>query len=383
MKKRILLVFGTRPEAIKLVPLIKLLEQDEDFNVSVCNTGQHIQMLKSILDFFNIKPKYDLRIMQNNQSLYDITVKVLRGLEKVLEDEKPDIIIVQGDTTTTFASALAAFYKRIKIAHIEAGLRSFKKYSPYPEEINRALVSKLADYHFAPTERAKQNLVMEGIKENICVVGNTVIDAMFLCLDIIKEKKEDEFYSYFKNIDFSKKIILVTSHRRENFGEKFINICLALKDIVNSFRDVEIVYPVHFNPNVKQIAYELLKDEPSIHLLEPLDYPKLVWLLSKAYIVLTDSGGIQEEAPSLGKPVVVLRDVTERIEGIEAGTAILAGTDRKRIVNITSKLLTCKEYYEKISKVINPYGDGKASIRIINILKKALSSPKKETGGRV
>ena len=373
-----LIVFGTRPEAIKLAPLIKLLDRDENFNISVCNTGQHMEMLKSILDFFNIKPKYNLRIMQNNQSLYDITVKVLRRLEKVLEDERPDIVIVQGDTTTTFASALAAFYKKIKIAHIEAGLRSFKKYSPYPEEMNRVLVSRLVDYHFAPTEKAKQNLIMEGIKENVWVVGNTVIDAMFLCLNIIKGKEDDGFYSYFKNIDFSKKIILVTSHRRENFGKKFINICLSLKDIVNSFRDIEIVYPVHLNPNVKQIAYELLKDEPSIHLLEPLDYPKLIWLLSKAYIVLTDSGGIQEEAPSLGKPVVVLRDVTERIEGLEAGTAILAGTDRKRIVNITSRLLACKEYYEKVSKATNPYGDGKASLRIIDILKKVLSSPRKK-----
>ncbi len=365
---KILFIFGTRPEAIKLTPVIKKLRQNNCFNIKICVTAQHREMLDQVLNFFDIKPDYDLNIMKPNQSLFDITADTLKGLEGVLDEFQPDLIFVQGDTTTAFVGALAGFYKKIKIAHIEAGLRSHNKYSPFPEEMNRVLAGHLSDYHFAPTQRAKENLFKEGIKDNVYVVGNTVIDALFLGLDIIKEHGEEQYYKHFDFIDFSKRIILVTGHRRESFGKPFENICYALKEIAER-KDVEIVYPVHLNPNVREPVNRILKGINNIHLIEPLEYPYLIWLMNKSYIVLTDSGGIQEEAPSLGKPVLVMREVTERIEGIEAGTAKLVGTDKEKIVKEATKLLDNEEEYEKMAKAVNPYGDGKASERIENIIK--------------
>ena len=368
-RSKILFIFGTRPEAIKLAPLIKEFQVSSSFKVKICTTAQHREMLSQVLNFFNINPDYDLNLMKHNQSLFDITIGALKALERIIDLEEPDLIFVQGDTTTAFTGALAGFYKKIKVAHVEAGLRSFNKYSPFPEEINRVLIGHLADYHFAPTEKAKKNLESEGINKNIWVVGNTVIDALLLGLEIIKEKEAYyEFYKIFDFIDFSKKIILVTGHRRESFGEPFRNICYALKEIAYSFPDVEIVYPVHLNPNVRKPVNEILKGHPRIHLLEPLEYPHLIWLMSKSYLILTDSGGIQEEAPSLGKPVLVMRDVTERIEGVEAGSAKLVGTDKNKIVQEVSKLLKFPDEYQKMANVVNPYGDGKASKRIVDII---------------
>jgi len=368
---KVLFIFGTRPEAIKMAPLVrKFKKHSNSFKIKVCITAQHREMLAQVLEFFEIKPDYDLNLMKVNQSLFDLTANIVRKIEFVLKDFEPDLIFVQGDTTTAFVGSLAGFYKKIKVAHVEAGLRSNNKYSPFPEEMNRVLIGRLADYHFAPTERARENLFREGIKRNIWVVGNTGVDALFLSLKIIKERGEEEYFKYFNFIDFSKKIILVTAHRRESFGEPFRNVCFALREIANNFPDVEIVYPVHLNPNVRKPAYEILQGHSRIHLIEPLEYPYLIWLMSKSYLVLTDSGGIQEEAPSLGKPVLVMREVTERMEAIEAGTAKLVGTNREKIVEEVSLLLEDGDEYKKMSKVVNPYGDGKASERILNIIKK-------------
>ena len=367
--KKILFIFGTRPEAIKLAPLIKEFQKyKQKFEVKVCVTAQHREMLDQVLKFFQIIPDFDLNLMKPNQSLFKLTASIIESLETILNEYDPELIFVQGDTTTAFAGALAGFYKKVKIAHVEAGLRSHHKYSPFPEEINRVLVGHLADYHFAPTEKARENLIREGITNNIWVVGNTVIDALFLGLLIIKEQGEELYYKHFKFLDFSKKIILVTGHRRESFGEPFKNICFALKEIADSFEDVEIVYPVHLNPNVRKPVNEILKGHPRIHLIEPLEYPYLIWLMNKSYLVLTDSGGIQEEAPSLGKPVLVMRNVTERTEGITAGTAKLVGTNREKIISQTAKLLEKSDEYDKMAKAVNPYGDGKASERIVKIL---------------
>ncbi len=370
-KFKILLIFGTRPEAIKLAPLIKEFEKyAEIFETKVCITAQHREMLDQVLKFFKIKPDFDLNIMKPNQSLSELTANMIKEIEPVLQNFRPDLVFVQGDTTTAFVGALSAFYQKVSIAHIEAGLRSFNKYSPFPEEINRVLVGHLADYHFAPTEKAKENLFNENIKKNVYVVGNTVIDALFLGLDIIKKQGEEKFYKFFNFLDFSKKIILVTGHRRESFGKPFENICNALKEIAQKHKDVEIVYPVHLNPNVRKPVFEILKGTENIHLIEPLEYPYLIWLMNKSYLVLTDSGGIQEEAPSLGKPVLVMREVTERTEGIEAGTAKLVGTNREKIAEEVSLLLEDKDEYRKMSKAVNPYGDGKASERIREIIEK-------------
>ena len=365
---RFLFIFGTRPEAIKLAPLIVKLKDIGD--VQVCVTGQHREMLDQVLRFFSIVPNYNLNIMVKNQNLFTVTIKSLKLLEKVIEESRPDLIIVQGDTTTAFAGALAGFYNKIKVAHIEAGLRSFHKFSPFPEETNRVLVSHIADYHFAPTEKAKENLLRESIsEENIFVVGNTVIDALFMGLDTVN-RNERRFYDYFAFLDFSKRIILVTGHRRESFGKPFENICYALKEIARD--NVEIVYPVHLNPNVRGYVYPILSGIKNIHLVEPLEYPYLIWLMSKSYIILTDSGGIQEEAPSLGKPVLVMRDVTERTEGIDAGTALIVGTDMKKIFDATRMLLTDKREYRKMARRKNPYGDGKSSKRISTVIKRLL-----------
>ena len=360
---KFLFILGTRPEAIKLAPLILKLKEVGEINV--CVTGQHREMLDQVLDFFSIVPDYDLNIMAKDQSLFTITAKSLKLLDSVIAESMPDMIIVQGDTTTAFVGALAGYYRRIKVAHVEAGLRSFNKFSPFPEEINRILAGRIADLHFAPTQKAKENLLRENIPgETIFVVGNTVIDALFMGLDIVK-RDERPFYAYFDFVDFSKKVILVTGHRRESFGKPFENICNALKVIAED--DVEIVYPVHLNPAVRKHVYAVLRGIENIHLIEPLSYPYLIWLMRKCYLILTDSGGIQEEAPSLGKPVLVIRDVTERTEGIEEGTAKLVGTDRQESVKSVRALFDKREY-SKMAKARNPYGDGKASVRIAGIL---------------
>lgn len=358
---RLLFVFGTRPEAIKMAPLI--LKLSGSCQVRVCATGQHREMAGQVLSFFSIKPDFDLNIMTPNQSLFDLTAACLKGLESVIERSSPDLILVQGDTTTAFAGALAGFYRKVPVAHIEAGLRSFNKYSPYPEEMNRLLAGRLSDIHFAPTSKAKQNLLKEGVPaRNIHVTGNTVIDALFAGLEIVK-KNEGRYARNFNSIDFNKKIVLVTAHRRESFGKPLEDIFNALKDI-SADDGVEIVYPVHLNPNVRASADRILKGIKNIHLIEPLDYPHLIWLMNKSAIILTDSGGIQEEAPSLGKPMLVLRDVTERMEGIKAGTALLVGTGRKKIVSKARTLLSGGALYKKMSRAKNPYGDGKACERI-------------------
>lgn len=368
--QKLFFIFGTRPEAVKMAPLIKEFEKHPDhFDVKVAVTGQHREMLDQVLQFFNIKPDYDLNLMKPNQTLFDVTADALRGMEKILEEVKPDLVIVQGDTTTVFAGALAGFYKKISVAHLEAGLRSGDKYSPFPEEINRILTGHIADYHWCPTEKARENLLAEGIKdEKIHVVQNTVIDALFLALDLLKEEGDEKYLEFFKDVDFNKKLILVTAHRRESFGQPFENICNAVKELSTKYPDVEFVYPVHLNPNVREVVFGILSDIPNIHLMDPLDYPYMVWIMNKAHIVLTDSGGVQEEAPSLGKPVIVLRDVTERQEGVDAGTAKLVGTDKELIINATSALLDNEQEYEKMAKAVNPYGDGTTSKRIVKLL---------------
>lgn len=365
---KILFIFGTRPEAIKMAPIIREFRNSGRAETTVCITAQHRQMLDQVLAFFEITPDYDLNIMRPNQTLADLTSDGLKKLDSVLERVGPDIIFIQGDTTTAFVGALAGFYRKIRVAHIEAGLRSYRKYSPFPEEINRTLISRLCDSHFCPTIAAADNLVSEGIKENIWVVGNSVIDALHLGLDLIKEKGEASYYDFFPYLDFSRKIILVTGHRRESFGKPFENVCTALKTISERFSDTDIVYPVHLNPNVRDPVNRILGGRERIHLIEPLDYPHFIWLMSKSHMIITDSGGIQEEAPSLGKPAVVTRDVTERIEGIESGTAKLVGTRRERIEAEVGRLLKDRAEYAKMSQANNPYGDGKTSARIFNLV---------------
>lgn len=368
-RKRILVVFGTRPEAIKLSPIIKAFKNAGIYDVKICVTAQHREMLDQVLSFFEIVPEYDLNLMKKNQTLFDITTDSLKGLETVIREVAPDIIVVQGDTTTAFVGALAGFYAQVKVAHVEAGLRSKDKYSPFPEEMNRVLAGHLADYHFAPTERAAANLRAEGIAMDIWVVGNPVVDALMLGLHLIKQRGEDVYRQFFSFIDFSKRVLLVTGHRRESFGRPFEEICHALKELSIKFDDIEIVYPVHLNPNVREPASRIMGNSQRIHLIEPLDYPSLIWLMSKSHLIITDSGGIQEEAPSLGKPVLVMRDVTERTEGIDAGTALLVGTNKEKIIAHVEELLTNNTLYTKMSKINNPYGDGKSSERIMNILK--------------
>jgi UDP-N-acetylglucosamine 2-epimerase (non-hydrolysing) len=367
--KKILFLFGTRPEAIKMAPLIRCFSYDKHFEVKVAVTAQHREMLDQVLVFFDIKVDYDLNIMTPNQTLHELTANLIsRITNEVLLKEHFDYIFVQGDTTTVLASALAAFYQKIKIIHIEAGLRSGDMLSPFPEEMNRVLTSKLTHIHFCPTENAKQNLLKENIREKVFVVGNTVIDALLTGLEKVKKSSEVTLQKKYDFIDFNKKIILVTCHRRENFGKPFEEICKALLEIADSFEnEVKIVYPVHLNPNIKEVAHNLLKHQ-NIKLISPLEYPELIWMMNKSHIILTDSGGIQEEAPSLGKPVLVMREVTERIEGVDAGTAILVGSDKSKIVSETSKLLLDHKHYLKISKASNPYGDGTTSELIKEIL---------------
>lgn len=365
---KVLFIFGTRPEAIKLAPLIKVCQNTSAIETLVCITGQHKEMLDQVLDFFEIVADFDLKLMRPNQTLFDITSEGLIGLKEVLNVSKPDLIFVQGDTTTAFIGALAGYYNQIKVAHIEAGLRSGNKYSPFPEEINRMLIGDLADYHFVPTSTARENLLTENKKGEIWEVGNTVIDALFLGLDLLKNKEEEKFVSKFRQVDFSKRIILVTAHRRESFGEPFKNICSAIQRIANAFSNVEVVFPVHRNPNVRTVVNEMLSGFTNIHLIDPLDYPEFIWLINKSYLVLTDSGGVQEEAPSLGKPVLVMRDTTERQEGIDAGTARLVTTNSNAIFETTFTLLTDQTEYKKMANAVNPYGDGTSSEQIVKIL---------------
>ncbi|MCP2518970.1 UDP-N-acetylglucosamine 2-epimerase (non-hydrolyzing) [Candidatus Aminicenantes bacterium AC-335-K20] len=377
---KVIVIFGTRPEAIKLAPIIlKLKTISNELSTIVCVTAQHREMLDQVLNIFEIEPDYDLNIMKDNQSLFDITVEGLRKLERVLKKEKPNIILVQGDTTTTFLASLAGYYLKIKIGHVEAGLRTKDKFNPFPEEMNRRLTDCLADLYFAPTKRAKENLLKEGVDENkIFITGNTVIDALLMVVEKQKNKEiqkmlEQKFCSNYRISFDNRKIILVTGHRRESFGKELENICLGLKKIAKNNYDIQIIYPVHLNPNVQKPVRKILSNIDNIHLIEPLDYFSFVWLMNKSYLILTDSGGIQEEAPSLGKPILVMRNKTERPEGIEAGTAKLVGTDSEKIYSETMRLLENKTLYEKMAKAINPYGDGKASDRITNILRNYLA----------
>jgi len=369
--KKILFIFGTRPEAIKLAPLIYACRKAH-FDVRVCVTAQHRQMLDQVLGLFNIAPDYDLNMMENGQSLSDIGSKCLKSLGRVIDKVNPDMVFVQGDTTTTFAGALSAYYKKVPVAHIEAGLRSGNKFSPFPEEINRVLTSHIADYHFPPTQKAAENLKREGVVSNVWVVGNTIVDALFMGLDIIRKRGELEYEKSFRFVNFNRKILLVTGHRRESFGSSFESICYGLLGIVNKHDGVEIVYPVHLNPNVREPVHKILGNNPRIHLIEPVDYPRFIWLMGKSYFILTDSGGVQEEAPSLRKPVLVMRDVTERAEGVRSGVAKLVGTESKNIINEATSLLEDKRKYRKMSKVKSPYGDGKTSERIVGILSKVM-----------
>jgi len=368
MKKiKVMTVFGTRPEAIKMAPVVLELKKYPDLITPiVAVTAQHRDMLDQVLNLFNIKPDYDLNIMAQGQTLFDITTKAMNGLNEVLSKEKPDIVLVHGDTTTTFAGALAAYYHETAVGHVEAGLRTYNKYSPFPEEMNRKLTGAIADLHFAPTDTASGNLKAEGTKKDkIFVTGNTVIDALHKT--VTDDFKFDD--EKLANIDYeNKRIILVTTHRRENLGEPMRHVYKALKDIVNEFDDVEIVFPVHKNPKVREVVNEELGDIKAVHLIDPLDYEPFANLMHRAFLVLTDSGGIQEEAPSLGKPVLVLRDTTERPEAVKAGTVKLIGTERQKVYEETKYLLTDHDEYQRMANTCNPYGDGKASKRIIEAI---------------
>lgn len=383
MMKRILLVFGTRPEAIKMAPLVKEFQKYPDrFKTMVCVTGQHREMLDQVLNIFEIKPDYDLNIMKQGQDLYDVTARVLTGMRDVLKEVHPDVVLVHGDTTTSTAAALAAFYQQIPVGHVEAGLRTHNMYSPWPEEINRQITGRIATYHFSPTPLSRQNLLNEGIKEEtITVTGNTVIDALYMVVDKIKSDKvlDAELERSLRSAGYDvgrlkdgKKLVLITGHRRENFGNGFISMCTAIKDLTKKYPDVDFVYPMHLNPNVRKPIHEVFGEDltglGNMFFIEPLEYLSFVYLMEKSTIVLTDSGGIQEEAPGLGKPVLVMRDTTERPEALEAGTVKLVGTDYAKIVNEVSALLDDNIYYEKMSKAVNPYGDGLACGRIVDKL---------------
>ncbi|SEA34094.1 UDP-N-acetylglucosamine 2-epimerase (non-hydrolysing) [Arachidicoccus rhizosphaerae] len=369
MKPKILLAFGTRPEAIKMAPLAIMFQNlHESFEMRICVTGQHREMLDQIMQFFELSAHYDLNVMRPGQNLFSLTSRIINDMRPVLEDFKPDYVFVHGDTTTSTAVALAAFYSGCKVAHVEAGLRTFDKWAPFPEEMNRNLTSKLADIHFAPTRLARKNLLNEAINPaSIAVTGNTVIDALHLGLEII-DNRPSEYIDKLKGvIDLQKPVILVTGHRRENHGDGFLHICAALREVALT-EDVNIIYPVHLNPNVQKPVYELLSDLPNVLLIEPQPYESFIWLMSIATVIITDSGGVQEEAPALGKPVLVMRDTTERPEAVDAGTVILVGTHQKKIVDCTRELLHDKELRLSYSAISNPYGDGHASEKIIQFL---------------
>lgn len=367
-----LIIFGTRPEAIKMAPLVKeFLNYNNKFLTKVCITAQHREMLDQVLSFFEIIPDYDLDLMKPNQNLYGLTADIIIGLKPVLDEFKPDFVYVHGDTTTTMAASIASFYSGAKVCHIEAGLRTFNKRSPFPEEVNRSIVGSISDYHFAPTETSKQNLLNENISsKNILVTGNTVIDALEFSSKKVTSSNylDDEVENIKTIVDSSKKIILVTGHRRENHGQGFINICSALKQIAIDNEGVQVIYPVHLNPNVQKPVYELLADVENIKLIAPLSYPAFVWLMSKSYIIITDSGGVQEEAPSLGKPVLVMRDTTERPEAVDTGTVLLVGTDKHKIIKEANNLLNSKEAYLEMSRLHNPYGDGTACNKVVEFI---------------
>lgn len=379
-----MLVFGTRPEAIKMAPLVKEFQKyPEDFRIIVCVTGQHREMLDQVLEIFEIKPDYDLNIMKQGQDLYDVTAKVLLGMRDILKEEHPDVVLVHGDTTTSTAAALAAFYQQIPVGHVEAGLRTHNIYSPWPEEMNRQLTGRIAEYDFAPTPLSRRNLEQEGVSpEKISVTGNTVIDALYMVVDKIKNdaalraRLEDELRSAgydVARLGAGRRLVLITGHRRENFGEGFISMCRAIKTLTEKYPDTDFVYPMHLNPNVRRPIHEVFGDNPTglgnMFFIEPLEYLSFVFLMERSFIVLTDSGGIQEEAPGLGKPVLVMRDTTERPEAVDAGTVKLVGTDYGRIVGETSRLLDDSAAYNAMSHAVNPYGDGLACKRIVSALK--------------
>ena len=368
-----LIIFGTRPEAIKMAPLVKeFLKHNDKFDTKVCITAQHREMLDQVLEFFEITPDFDLDLMKPNQNLYSLTADIIINLKPILEDFKPDYVYVHGDTTTTMAASIASFYSGAKVCHVEAGLRTFNKRSPFPEEVNRSIAGSISDYHFAPTTTSKQNLLNENINTNsILVTGNTVIDALQFSSNKVTSSSytDDEVETLKTLVDTSKKLILVTGHRRENHGQGFINICSALKQIALENKDVQIIYPVHLNPNVQKPVYDLLGDVNNVNLIAPLSYPAFVWLMSKSYIIITDSGGVQEEAPSLGKPVLVMRDTTERPEAVDAGTVLLVGTDTEKIVTETNKLLNNQEFYNSMSMLHNPYGDGTSCEKMLEFIR--------------
>ena len=379
-----MLVFGTRPEAIKMAPLVKKFQEyPEQFETIVCVTGQHREMLDQVLTIFDIKPDYDLNIMKQGQDLYDVTARVLTGMRDVLKEAQPDVVLVHGDTTTSTAAALASFYQQIPVGHVEAGLRTHNIYSPWPEEMNRQITGRIATYHFAPTPLSKQNLLAEAVKESdISVTGNTVIDALYMVVDKIKNDNalDSELNALLVKAGYDvnrlaggKKLVLITGHRRENFGDGFINMCSAIKTLTEKYPEVDFVYPMHLNPNVRKPIHEVFGEDLSglsnMFFIEPLEYLSFVYLMEKSTIVLTDSGGIQEEAPGLGKPVLVMRDTTERPEALEAGTVKLVGTNYDKIVNEVSALLDNEDYYNEMSRAVNPYGDGLACERIVDTLK--------------
>ena len=374
--KKVMLVFGTRPEAIKMAPLVhRLKSQPNAFDVTVCVTAQHREMLDQVLRMFGIRPEIDLDLMRPGQELSDITANVLQRMKMVLADKKPDLLLVHGDTTTTLAAAMAGFYADVQVGHVEAGLRTYDMQAPFPEEFNRQVTSKIAKWHFAPTEQSRRNLILEGVHDrSIVVTGNTVIDALHWTLariqnDSSRADRLDALISQFLSFDWKQdRFVLITGHRRENFGVGVRQICEALTELANQFGDLQFVYPLHMNPNIREPVGNLLKDVPNIHLIEPLDYEPFVRLLTHSYLVLTDSGGVQEEAPSLGKPVLVMRDVTERPEAVASGTVELVGTNRRNIVNGVSKLIKDEAKYKKMSRSQNPYGDGNACDRIAQTL---------------
>lgn len=382
--KTVMLVFGTRPEAIKMCPLVKEFQKyPNDFRTIVCVTGQHREMLDQVLQIFDVTPDYDLNIMKQGQDLYDVTSRVLLGMRDVLKQEQPDVVFVHGDTTTSTAAAIAAFYQQVPVAHVEAGLRTHNIYSPWPEEMNRQITSRIAAYNYAPTPLSRQNLLQENVSnDTITVTGNTVIDALYMVVDKIKNDQQlgkqlaqnISIAGYDVNrLNHDKKMVLITGHRRENFGDGFINMCTAIKDLTQKYPDVDFIYPMHLNPNVRKPIHEVFGEDLSglgnMFFIEPLEYLNFVYLMEMCNIVLTDSGGIQEEAPGLGKPVLVMRDTTERPEAVDAGTVKLVGTDYQKIVDNVSRLLDDAEYYNTMSKAVNPYGDGKACERIVNALK--------------
>ncbi|MFM8432593.1 MAG: non-hydrolyzing UDP-N-acetylglucosamine 2-epimerase [Bacteroidota bacterium] len=371
--KRVLFVYGTRPEAIKMAPVIRAFKDDGSFTVSIAVTAQHREMLDQVSRFFSIKPDHDLDVMKPGQSLFDVTANCMKGLEYILQEEQPDMVFVQGDTTTAFVGALAAFYHKIPVAHIEAGLRSGNKYSPFPEEMNRIMTGHLADLHFAPTQAASDNLRKENICDSVHIVGNTVIDALHWGQEILKGVSGDQVSKNLLQLPLNKRFVLITGHRRESFGKPFEQLCAAIAEVANRHSDVHFIYPVHLNPNVQEPVNRMLGGIGNIHLISPLEYPAFIWLMERCHIVLTDSGGMQEEAPALGKPVLVMRDTTERQEGIDAGTARLVGTSFEKITSSLEELLADDSAYKKMAQAVNPYGDGRSSGRILQIVRNRFS----------